>query len=366
MTGFIKKEPVLSAAFVLAIITCFLHVPQADVLQSIDFRVLAILFCLMTVTSGLDEEGILSAAASVLLSKTEKWRQVYIVLVFLCFFSSMIVTNDVSLITFVPVAIKTTYMAGQEKRLIKVIIMQTIAANLGSMLTPIGNPQNLYLYSLSGLTAAEFMLKILPVWCGAFILILLTAFTEKNEYIGKREHMVLKKFKKDRVILYFVLFAISLLCVMRVIHYSVAFAIVAVSVFVKNKKLFIKTDYTLIITFIFFFIFIYNIKSTESVRSFFESTIKNNEFVWGLALSQIISNVPAAVLLSGFTKNYIPLMAGVNIGGLGTLIASMASLISYKLYLATKNADIKAFMISFTLWNVVSIMFLLPFSVLYV
>lgn len=366
MTEFIKKEPVFFAAFALAIVTSFIHVPQPDILYSIDFRVLAILFCLMTVTSGLDEEGVLYAAASALIFKAKKWRQVYIVLVLMCFFSSMIVTNDVSLITFVPVAIKTAYMSGQEKRIIKVVVMQTIAANLGSMLTPIGNPQNLYLYSFSGLTVWQFMYKIMPLWCGAIVLILLTVFTEKNECIYERAKGDFKKLKKSRIILYLVLFAVSVLCVMRFIHYGVAFAAVFLVVYIKNKRLFIKTDYTIIITFIFFFIFVYNIKSMDNVSSFFEDTIKNHEFLWGFILSQIVSNVPAAVLLSGFTENYVSLTAGVNIGGLGTIIASMASLISYKLYSSVQNADIKRFLISFTLWNLVFIILLMPFGVLYI
>ena len=174
MIQFLKKEPVLSAAAVLAIITSFIIPPSIATVESIDFRVLSILFCLMTVTSGLDEEGVLTKAASILLSKAKTWRSVYVTLVLLCFFSSMLVTNDVALIAFVPFAIKTIQMLGREHSLIKVVVMQTIAANLGSMLTPIGNPQNLYLYSLAGVSTFEFIKYMFVMWLGSFLFIIIS------------------------------------------------------------------------------------------------------------------------------------------------------------------------------------------------
>ena len=361
MIRFIKKEPVLSAAAVLAVITSFIIFPSKETLLSVDFRVLSILFCLMTITSGLDEEGVLTKAASFLLAKANGWRSVYLALVLLCFFSSMIVTNDVALIAFVPFAIKTIHMTGRNKSLIKVIVMQTIAANLGSMLTPIGNPQNLYLYSLAGVSTFEFIKDMSVMWVGSLIFILASAFTEKNEKMQEYDHEPFARMRKRNVTLYAVLFVVSILSVMHVFHYAVSFAIVCVAILIKNRRLFRKTDYSLLLTFIFFFVFIHNIKSMDYVRSFLEGIIAGNEFVAGFVLSQVISNVPAAILISGFTDKYMLLAAAVNLGGLGTLIASMASLISYKFYSCTVNANLKKFMIVFTKWNVIFVVLLIPF-----
>jgi len=364
MIQFLKKEPVLSAAAVLAVITSFIIHPSAETIESIDFRVLSILFCLMTITTGLDEEGVLTKAASVLLSKANGWRSVYLALVLLCFFSSMIVTNDVALIAFVPFAIKTIHMTGRQKSLIKVIVMQTIAANLGSMLTPIGNPQNLYLYSLAGISTFTFVKKMSVMWIGSLVFILLSSLTEKNEKMQNYEHKHHARMKKRNVTLYAVLFVLSILSVMHVFHFGVSFAIVCAAILLRNRRLFRKTDYSLLLTFIFFFVFIHNIKSMEYVRGILESIISGNEFIAGFALSQVISNVPAAILISGFTDKYMLLSAAVNLGGLGTIIASMASLISYKFYSCTVNADVKKFMVMFTKWNLIFIVLLIPFAVM--
>jgi len=199
------------------------------------------------------------------------------------------------------------------------------------------------------------------MWLGSLVFILLSAFTEKNDETKEYEHEHHARMRKRNVTLYAALFVVSILSVMHVFHFAVSFAIVCITVFIRNRRLFRKTDYSLLLTFIFFFVFIHNIKSMEYVRHFLEGIITGNEFVAGFALSQIISNVPAAILISGFTDKFMVLAAAVNLGGLGTIIASMASLISYKFYSCTANADVKKFMVMFTKWNVIFIVLLVPF-----
>lgn len=364
MREFIKKEPVLFIAGFLAIITSFINVPDMGVFDAIDYRVLVILFCLMTITKGLEKEGVLEKMALWLLGKVKDSRSLNIVLVMLCFFSAMIVTNDVALITFVPFAIKILPMAGQRKSIIKVIVLQTIAANMGSILIPIGNPQNLYLYSLSGISAARFAFDMSVMWICSLIIILAIIFIEKNSKTEKLvydDNIVLNKTKAG---IYAALFLFTVLSVMHIINFVTAFIVVVIVIAITDRNLFFKTDYCLLATFVCFFIFIYNIKTFHFVNSFFEANIAGKELICGFVLSQVISNVPAAILLSGFTENVIDLAAGVNLGGLGTLIASMASLISYKLYGQGKNADIKRFMVVFTKYNLIFIVLLLPAAII--
>lgn len=364
--GFIKKDTVLCVATTLAMVSAFFVKPTLNYVNYIDFRVLGILLSLMTVMAGLQRNGLFDMIGSSLLKRTKNTMQLSLVLVFLCFFFSMFITNDVSLITFVPFAMLTLRKCNQEKLLISVIIVQTLAANLGSMLTPIGNPQNLYLYNLAEMKMSTFIGIIGPYTLTSGILLLLSVavvcrkkekikFTlEENnsdhEIEKERLHLRRKTHQKNAV--YLILFLMSLLVVVRVLPYYVAFIVVFVTVFIMDRQVLKMVDYSLILTFIAFFIFTGNIGEIETIRNVLQEFVSGREVGVGIAASQVISNVPAALLLSGFTKDYAKLLVGVNIGGLGTLIASMASLISYKIYAHHYNEQKGKYFRWFTIANV--------------
>lgn len=364
--GFIKKDTVLCVATTLAMVSAFFVKPTLNYVNYIDFRVLGILLSLMTVMAGLQRNGLFDMIGSSLLKRTKNTMQLSLVLVFLCFFFSMFITNDVSLITFVPFAMLTLRKCNQEKLLILVIIVQTLAANLGSMLTPIGNPQNLYLYNLAEMKMSTFIGIIGPYTLASGILLLLSVavvcrkkekieFTlEENngdhEIEKERLHLRRKTHQKNAV--YLILFLMSLLVVVRVLPYYVAFIVVFVTVFIMDRQVLKTVDYSLILTFIAFFIFTGNIGEIETIRNVLQEFVSGREVGVGIAASQVISNVPAALLLSGFTKDYAKLLVGVNIGGLGTLIASMASLISYKIYAHHYNEQKGKYFRWFTIANV--------------
>lgn len=363
---FIKKETVLCVAAVLAVGSMFLVGPDKEYLGYVDVRVLAILFCLMTVMGGFSALGVFEAVASFLLRKTKNLRQLEMVLVFLCFFCSMFITNDVSLITFVPFAILTLKMAGRSDEMIFVVVMQTIAANLGSMFTPIGNPQNLYLYNLTGMSLGGFL-----AYMGPYTLIsgvILAAFlvfrkSGKDKVIfslpvQKRERGTLDHLK---FVIYVILFLLSLLVVARVLSYALVWCIVFFIVWITDRNALKNVDYCLLFTFAFFFIFIGNMERIPLVNKFLENIVAGHELAAGILASQFISNVPAVLLISGFTSDYGRLLLGVNFGGLGTLIASMASLISYKLFVNADKERKQKYFLSFTGYNVFILVQLLAF-----
>lgn len=364
--GFIKKDTVLCVATTLAMVSAFFVKPTLNYVNYIDFRVLGILISLMTVMAGLQRNGLFDMIGSSLLKRTKNTMQLSLVLVFLCFFFSMFITNDVSLITFVPFAMLTLRKCNQEKLLIPVIIVQTLAANLGSMLTPIGNPQNLYLYNLAEMKMSTFIGIIGPYTLASGILLLLSVavvcrkkekieFTlEENnsDHEIKKERLHLRRKTHQKNAIYLILFLMSLLVVVRVLPYYVAFMVVFVTVFIMDRQVLKTVDYSLILTFIAFFIFTGNIGEIETIRNVLQEFVSGREVGVGIAASQVISNVPAALLLSGFTKDYAKLLVGVNIGGLGTLIASMASLISYKIYAHHYNEQKGKYFRWFTIANV--------------
>ena len=336
---FIKKEVVLVVATVLAIVSAFVVPPSVAYMGYIDWHVLELLLCLMIVMAGLQRCGLFDWLGGALLKKTNKVWQLCLVLVMLCFLLSMIVTNDVALITFVPFAIVTLQKCKKERLLIPVVVLQTVAANLGSMLTPIGNPQNLYLYNISGMSLLEFILCMLPNTLISLGLILISLLFVK----GKNEEIRLNQVTyeqlpaerelvdKKQTVVYLIMFVLSLLVVAKVLPVEVVLGIVLGVIIILDKSVLKKVDYCLLFTFISFFIFTGNLGNIAVIRDTLQELVAGRELLVGVVASQAISNVPAALLLSGFTGDYHALLAGVNIGGLGTLIASMASLISYKI-----------------------------------
>lgn len=370
---FFKKETVLCIAAVLAVISAFLVPPSKEYIDYIDFRVLALLFCLMLVVSGLQSIGVFDSLAQRLLKKVKNTRQLILLLTALCFLSAMFITNDVALITFVPFTIMILSMAGQEALLIPSVALQTIAANMGSMLTPIGNPQNLYLYSYFELSIGTFLLYMLPLTLVAALLLIFSIYLMKNQPLSTLpeslpdptpETVIPQVIPKAKLTAYLILFAVCIACVIRVLSWPVMLAILVVAVLFLDIKSFLKADYLLLLTFVCFFVFIGNVKQLPAVTELLRSLIEKRDLLMGILSSQLISNVPAAILLSGFTTDARALLYGIDLGGLGTLIASLASVISFKLYGNSKGASKGAYLKTFTIYNLVFLLILTGTAVL--
>lgn len=363
--GFIKKEVVLVVATVLAIASAFVVPPSMGYMEYIDWHVLELLLCLMAVMAGLQKCGLFDWLGEALLKKTSKVWQLCLVLVMLCFFLSMVITNDVALITFVPFAIVALEKSGQERLLIPVVVLQTVAANLGSMLTPIGNPQNLYLYNISEMALGEFLLCMLPNTALSFVLILVgLAFIKgKQETVQQAQDKATVVDVKQTAV-YLALFILSLLVVAKMIPVELVLGIVLIVVFCMDKSVLKNVDYCLLLTFISFFIFTGNLGNITIIRDTLQELVNGRELLVGVVASQAISNVPAALLLSGFTSDYKALLAGVNVGGLGTLIASMASLISYKILANKYNEKKGQYFKWFTVVNVLFLVILVVFNMM--
>ncbi|HBM99341.1 MAG TPA: citrate transporter [Ruminococcus sp.] len=360
---------ILIVACVLAVISMFFVTPDEKYFEYIDFRTLGILFSLMALMAGFQSMGVFEKIAQTLLNKVQNIRQLVVMLTLLCFFFSMIITNDVALITFVPFAFVLFDMLGQaeeKKWLIPVVILQTIAANLGSMLTPIGNPQNLYLYGKSGMAFEKFILLMLPYTVLSLAMLLISSFAI-GSFGNKKITVSLTTKSKEKntckVILYVALFCVCILAVLRVISVSIAFAVTLCAILIFDRKVLKKVDYSLLFTFVGFFIFIGNMGRLPMFSSLLQKYISGNEVITAVLTSQVVSNVPAALLLSNFTDNLPALIVGTNIGGLGTLIASMASLISYKFIAQKKNVSKGKYLLFFTACNII---FLLALMLMYV
>lgn len=356
---FLKKECVLVIAVTLAILSSFISIPK---LSYIDFKVLILLFNLMVVVTAFKELKVLDSIAIGLLKKCNTYTSISLALVFITFISSMIVTNDVALITFVPLSIVIARKANIN--VLKIVVFQTLAANLGSSFTPMGNPQNLFIYSFYNLSPIDFFKITLPIVVLAVLFLVLLVFKDKKMNLSLDLEDVKIDNKRD-VYLFGGLFLIILLSVFHVIDYKVTFLITIVMVLILNKKLFSQVDYSLLITFIGFFIFVGNISTMDVVKNFMEGILNSpkSTFLASVLSSQVISNVPATMLLSGFTDHFKELLLGVNIGGMGTLIASLASVISYKIYASEFGND--NYMKSFTFYNILGLIIFVPIAYMF-
>ncbi|MBQ6134636.1 MAG: citrate transporter [Lachnospiraceae bacterium] len=351
-----KVDAVLCIAWILAVVSAFFVHPDKDYLGYIDFRSLGILWGLMVIIQGIKENSVFDRIAGFLLSRVKKSWQLAAMLIFMCFFGSMLITNDVALITFVPFALMILRECDREDMIIPTVVLQTIAANLGSMLTPIGNPQNLYLYGISNISLGGFVLMMLP-FClvsAAVLLLLILIIPGKKKSLQKSSSSSItgRLGSKHQIIIYTVLFAIALSTVLRILPWYVFAIIVLFTVGIMDHKILFRADYTLLLTFVGFFIFVGNMGRIEVISSFLEKVLVGHEFPVSVALSQVTSNVPATLMLSGFTTDYRSLLIGVNVGGLGTLIASMASLISYKAYAGEYKEKSGKYLLVFTGVNV--------------
>ena len=351
-----KKEIVFCVTFLLALISAFFVKPDAKYISYIDFGTLLTLFSLMAVVAGWRRTGLFDALGKTVCRKVHGQRALCLTLVLLCFFTSMVITNDVALLTFVPFAVvllsKTSGFL-----LLYTVVLQTLAANLGSMLTPIGNPQNIFLFSKMQLGTIHFMKILFPYTLLSLALLILSTLIIKNEKVQIEQQKAETGGSgfagcKGKNIIYTALFVLCLLSVVNVIPKWAAAVLVALCVLVSDRKIFCSIDFMLLLTFTAFFIFTGNIARLESVDSFLKRITGGNEFAVSLAFSQVISNVPATLLLHPFAQDTKELLLGVDIGGLGTPVASLASLISLKLYTQEKGGTTK-FLSVFTLMNII-------------
>lgn len=363
----IKSNAILVISGLLALLSCFIVTPDRQYIGYINSRVLAILFCLMLIVAALSRIGTFNVLTNKLLSKVKTLRGISLLMSLMAFFMSMFLTNDVSLVTLVPFAIMVLEPFGENRKLMYTLIIMTVAANLGSMLTPIGNPQNLYLYEQYKVGLGEFLYLMLPYSLLSLAIVVTLTFilirqTKELPKVAKQydEHISLTK-----LLIYIALFIFNILTVVGVVHYLVSLLVTMVVMMIMDRRSFLKVDYNLLLTFVFFFILIGNIGRMEAVTETLSGLVSRNPVPAAILSSQIISNVPAAMLLSAFTKDGKALIIGTNLGGLGTLIASMASLITYRFHASFSknnknngNGIQENYILNFTWINVAALLLL--------
>ena len=364
LKSFFKAEMVLCIAALCALATMFLVPPDGAYWDYIDWKVLCLLLCLMAVVAGFQACGAFGWLTGRMLGMSSSGKVLSVLLVWLPFFSAMVVTNDVALLVFVPFTLGLLTQIGCSAAVIPMLVLQTVAANLGSMATPVGNPQNLYLYAAYNLEAGEFFAVTLPLTLVSLVALTIAALPVLPKTIHKPEVRA-EKLAAGKLAAYGVLFLLCLLTVFRVVHFLVMTVVVLAAIAALDRKLLKKLDIALLATFVCFFIVSGNLGRVDAVKDFLQGLLSGNALLTAAGTSQIISNVPAAVLLSGFTDQWQPLLEGVNIGGLGTPVASLASLITLKLYLRHPGANAGRFLAVFTAANVAGLVLLLAFAMLF-
>ena len=328
---FLRKNAVMCIALLAAVVTSILVPPDRAYLGYFDVKTLTCLFCVLAVVCALKNVNFFYLLARKVVELFGTARMSVLVLVYITFIGSMLIANDMALLTFLPLGFLILSTTGKKKYMAFTIIMQNIAANLGGMLTPFGNPQNLYLYSKYEIPTGEFMLIMLPPFLLSITLITLACLVfVKTEPLSLPSEKA--EFYPTRTAIYLVLFALSIAIVFRGIPYVVGLIVIPIVLLVMDRKALRMVDYPLLLTFVFFFIFAGNMARIDAVRSLFSMLLERNTLLFSILSCQIISNVPSAILLSQFTDNYRDLLVGVNIGGAGTLIASLASLITFREY----------------------------------
>lgn len=349
--AYLKSEIVLSVSFAAAAVSMFFVAPDAAYAGYVDYDVLMLLFSLMAVVAGLKRCGLMDRICDALVTCAANARLLCAALSMACFFSAMLVTNDVALLTFVPLT--CVLLTAFPRELILTVTIETIAANLGSMMTPIGNPQNLYLYSRYAMPIGAFLKAVGPLAIASLLMTLLACLLVRPQPLAAPEKTAEKKLSMLPLAVHGVQFTLCILSVLGVMPKWVSFAAVLVSTLAYCPKLVREIDYALLATFVCFFVFVGNLGRIEAVSALLSSVIAGRELEVGILASQVISNVPAALMLSGFTDQAYELLRGVNLGGLGTLVASLASLISFKLYAKAPGAKAGRYLAVFTAMNAV-------------
>lgn len=346
---FCKKNPVMTTSFVIALISSFFVPPDKAYLGYIDLKTIVCLFIVLSVVCALRDADFFYVMAQKIVALFKTTRNCIMALVLISLVGSMLITNDTALLTFLPLGYFVLSTTGKEKHLAFTFIMQTLAANLGGMLTPFGNPQNLYLYTSFNISTAEFLRIMLPPFTVSLVLIFFCCVFVKNEPLEiVSEHRALNK---KKTALFLGLFGLAVLVVLRLVSYWIGLAVITAVLFFADRNALKKVDYTLMATFVFFFVFAGNMARIDVVQRLFSMLLEKNTILVSALLCQIISNVPAAILLSQFTENYAGLLVGVNIGGVGTIIASLASLITLNEYGKHVPKGGKAYLLKFSTYN---------------
>ncbi len=347
---FIKKNAVMTVAFCAAAVTTLFVPVDAEYIGYFDFKTLTCLFCVLAVVCALKNVRFFYTLAQKIVTCFRTARMSVLALVYITFIGSMLIANDMALLTFLPLGYFVLHTTGKEKYMAFTFVMQNIAANLGGMLTPFGNPQNLYLYSKFNIPTLEFMgIMLIPFLVAIALITLCCLVFVKPEPLELKGNI--KKLPRGRVAVYLALFALSIAIVFRGIPYLLGLAVIPAVLLFMDRDALKKVDYPLLLTFVFFFIFAGNMARIDVVRDVLGSLLAKNELVVSTLSCQFISNVPSAVLLSQFTESYRELLLGVNIGGAGTLIASLASLITFREYTSHHPEATKSYIITFSLFN---------------
>ena len=364
MSGFLKKNMVMVIAMVAALITCFLVPPDKAYLDYFDVKTLTCLFCVLAVVCALKNINFFYMLAKKLIQVFRNARVCILALVYITFIGSMLIANDMALLTFLPLGTYVMTTTGKGKYMAFTFIMQNIAANLGGMLTPFGNPQNLYLYTKFRIPTMEFMSIMLAPFALAITLITLCCiiFVKPEPFELKDEKLSLPA---GRSVVYLLLFGLSIAIVFRGIPYVVGLIVIPAVLLFMDRKALKMVDYPLLLTFVFFFIFSGNMARIDAVRSLFSGLLQKNTLLVSALSCQVISNVPSAILLSQFTANYKHLLLGVNIGGVGTLIASLASLITFREYSKHNKGKTGHYILLFSAFNFAFLIILATFSLLF-
>ena len=348
--NFIKTNAVMLIAALAALITSFIVPPDSEYLSYFDFKTLTCLFCVLAVVCALRNIRFFYTLAKAIVRKFKNAKIAILVLVYITFIGSMLIANDMALLTFLPLGYFILHTTGKEKYMAFTFIMQNIAANLGGMLTPFGNPQNLYLYSKFNIPDLEFVqIMLLPFVIAVVLITVCCLIFVKSEPLIIEEKAA--SLPPVRVTVYLLLFALSIAIVFRGIPYIVGLIVIPLTLIFLDRQALLQVDYGLLFTFVFFFIFSGNMARIEVVRSFFSYLLEIDTLIFSALSCQFISNVPSAILLSQFTDNYKELLLGVNIGGAGTLIASLASLITFKEYNKQDPGHTLTYIVKFTLFN---------------
>ena len=361
--SYVKKEPVLFIAIILAIITCFFVPIDEEYLSYFDYNTLVCLFSMLLVVVALKSTGVFEFISRKLIGLFRTRRGVISALVFGTFFFDMIVANDMSLITFLPLTYIVLHSTKNDKYLAITFVLQTIAANMGGMITPYGNPQNLYLYSYYHIETLEFFsILIIQSLLVAVMLFICCRFI-KNEPL-KIKNTRIKKIPKIKLIIYTILFVLTILSIFRVVPYIITLIVAISTIFIIDKENFKKVDYALILTFCAFFIFSGNMARIDVIKNFISEIVTKNTLLAGILSCQLISNVPTAIFLSKFTENYQALLVAVNVGSLGILISSLASLIALKEFLRHQPKKFWKYLGWFTLINTIFLIVLVTVTVI--
>ena len=330
LAAWLRQNAVTVIAFAAAAVTTILVPPDAAYLQYPDFKTLTCLFCVLAIVGALRNIRFFYLLAQRIVHRFRTVRLCVLALVYITFLGSMLIANDMALLTFLPLGHLVLSATGKEKYMGYTFVLQNIAANLGGMLTPFGNPQNLYLYSRFDIPTGEFLEIMAPPFLLSVVLITVCCLWIRPEPLTLSEEPV--RLPPRRTALYLVLFALSIAIVFRQIPYWIGLAVIPAVLWFADREALRRVDYPLLLTFVFFFIFAGNMGRIDAVRTLFSSLLERNTLLVSVLSCQCISNVPSAILLSQFTGNYADLLIGVNIGGVGTLISSLASLITFREY----------------------------------